>query len=68
MLMWWRPAAGLGRGTLRWDLQSYLSILCARKRHIEVQAILEYPYHCQHTIRLSVKEFGNCLVHHAYSL
>ena len=22
--VWWRPAAGLGRGTLRWDLQSYL--------------------------------------------
>jgi len=41
MLMWWRPAAGLSRSTLRWDLQFYLSILCAR-RYIEVQTILKY--------------------------
>ena len=55
VLMWWKPAAGLDkgqRGTLKWDLQSYL--------HIEVQAFipkLAYPYiimgfhlhHCQHT-------------------
>ena len=71
------PAAGLGS---RWDLQSYLSILCTR-RHKEVQALiptLVYPCgmpiftfvsipSCMEHVALSVEEFGNCLMHHVHS-
>ena len=72
-LMWWGPAAGLGMGPLKWDLQSYLSILCTR-RHIERGASF-YPNAgislwngIFTTVSIlscvPVEEFGNCLVHH----
>ena len=67
LLMWWRPAAaGLGS---RWDLQSYLSILCTR----EVQALIPtLVYPCgMPIIMYGICCFNvsrNCMMHHACSV